>query len=57
MQGLRQVLGWDVHGHDPSLHDLHPSSGNLDHAYVWRVIDDAQISCDYFLNRSLRVYH
>ncbi|KAH7903935.1 hypothetical protein BJ138DRAFT_1019827 [Hygrophoropsis aurantiaca] len=32
MQGLRQELGWSLStDRDPSLHDLHPSLGNLDH--------------------------
>lgn len=37
MDGLRRHLGWN-HILDPSLSDLHPSLGNLDH--VRRLIDD-----------------
>lgn len=36
MAGLRSVLKWERE-HDPSLSDLHPSLGNLDH--VRRIID------------------
>ena len=31
MFGLQEVLGWHVQDKDPSLHELHPSLGNLDH--------------------------
>ena len=31
MHSLRNALGWTDYEHDPSLHDLHPSLGNLDH--------------------------
>ena len=37
MHGLRNHLGWD-HNFDPSLSDLHPSLGNMDHAR--RIIND-----------------
>lgn len=32
IHGLRHVLGWSLSwDHDPTLQDLHPSFGNLDH--------------------------
>ena len=31
MHSLRNALGWTNHECDPSLHDIHPSLGNLDH--------------------------
>jgi len=39
VRGLRHALGWDK-PYDPSLFDLHPSLGNMDHAC--RYINDLQ---------------
>jgi len=41
MQGLRRQLGWDK-PYDPSLSDLHPSFGNMDHTrrYIIELRED-----------------